>query len=247
MTTLVALENETHSQLKVDIAQVEEVGADLHMLPVVISEFQELVVQYPILFAKHEETGRFQCVALMGLEEGENLFWQGGKSHSIYTPLNIARHPFFLGQDESSGDNFVICIDEDSPSVSALRGESLFDDSGKATEFLNRAQSILAALLQGEKHTNDWIECLVELELLVPLTLDITFENNDTKQIKGLYSVDEDKLNGLAAEELKSLQQSGALSAIYTQLASLGQIYALIDRKNRRLSKGSPWFKASGE
>lgn len=247
MTKLVALNNQSHKHLKVDPAKVEEVGADLHMLPVVISEFQKLVVDYPILFSKNAETGQFVCVALAGFEEGENLFWQGGKLDTLYTPLNIARHPFFIGKDEQSGDNYVICVDEQSPCLSELHGEALFDQDGQATPYLQDAQATLAELIQGEQQTAGLIQRLLKLELLVPLTLDISFENGESKQIKGLYSVDEDKLNTLPADTLKALQQEGVLQAIYTQLASLGQIYALIDKKNQRQEKGNPWFKAAGE
>lgn len=247
MPKLVALDNQVHGHLKVDPTKVEEVGADLHMLPVVITEFQKLVVQYPIVLSKNEQTGRFVCVALMGFEEGENLFWYGGRLDGIYTPLNIARHPFFVGHNQEGNDNYIVCIDEESPCLSELHTQALFDETGEGTAYLHSAQAILAELIQGETQTNRWIQILLKLELLVPLTLDITFENEEIKKIKGLYSIDEDKLNSLSGQTLKKLQDEGALQAIYTQLASLGQIYSLIDKKNQRLSQGSHWFKATGE
>ena len=88
---------------------------------------------------------------------------------------------------------------------------------------------------------------MLKFKLLLPLALDITFANKQSSQVKGLYSIDEDKLQALSGEQLAELNQAGYLQAAYTQLASLGQIYTLIDRKNKRMASPSPWFKASGE
>ena len=251
MTKLVALNNRIHQGLYIDANKAEEQIADLHMLPVVLSEFQKLVVQLPILFSKNAETGQFVCVTLLGLQAGENLWWQDAAFQGIYTPLNVARQPFFVGQDEQSGDDYVICIDMDNAAVaeqaSAGHDQRLFDDEGKVSDYLLKAQDTLARLIQGEQHTAAFIQHLLKFKLLLPLALDITFENKQSSQIKGLYTIDEDKLQALSGEQLAELNQQGYLQAAYTQLASLGQIYALIDRKNKRLAMPNPWFKASGE
>lgn len=251
MAKLVALNNRIHQGLYIDANKAEEQIADLHMLPVVPSEFQKLVVQLPILFSKNAETGQFVCVTLMGLEEGENLFWQEARFQGIYTPLNVARQPFFVGQDEQTGDDYVICVDMDNAAVaekhSSNHDQPLFAKNGKASDYLLKAQDTLAALIQGEQQSAMFIQQLLKLQLLLPLALDITFENKQSIKIKGLYSIDEDKLQALSGEQLGELNQQGFLQAAYTQLASLGQIYALIDRKNKRNSAVNLWFKASGE
>ena len=247
MAKLVALNNQLHKSLRIDPARGEEQGADLHMVPVVVGEFLKLVVNYPILFSKNAETGQFVCVALMGLEEGENLFWQAGQYDSIYLPLNIVRHPFFVGQDEQSGDDYVMCIDVESDAVAPSHAEALFDDQGQATAYLQNAQGILAELIQGEHLTLEYIKALMEHQLLTPLKLDITYADGATSQVNGLYGIDEARLAELTPDTLAQFQQNGYLQGIYTQLASMGQIYALIERKNRRKAEPSAWFKAAGE
>lgn len=251
MAKLVALSNTVHQSLTVNQDKAEEQIADLHMIPVVMSEFLKLVTQFPILFSKNADTGQFVCVTLMGLDEGENLFWQNAQFNSIYTPLNVARQPFFVGQDEQSGDDYVICIDAESTAVTdTATGEAqqaLFDSKGQPTTYLSSIQSILAQLIQGEQQTRDFIQQLLSYQLLVPLSLDITYENAQTSKVNGLYSIDEEKLQNLGGEQLAQLNQQGFLQPAYTQLASLGQIYALIDRKNKRMATPNPWFKASGE
>lgn len=246
MVKLVALDKSAHQHLKIEPARVEEMGADLHMVPVVPSEFQKLVVDYPIMFSKNTETGHFVCVVLLGLEEGENLFWQAGEFNSIYIPLNITRHPFFVGEGDIHDTQPVICIDVESPILSEFHSEPLFDSEGQVSPYLQNAQSILAELIHGEQQATELIEQLLKHDLLVPLKLDIVFENGNAKQIKGMYSVDEVRLDRLDAESLLQLQNSGALQAIYTQLASLSQIYALIDKKNKRQSRPSLWLTPSG-
>jgi hypothetical protein len=251
VTKLVALNNRIHQGVYIDANKAEEQIADLHMLPVVLSEFQKLVVQLPILFSKNSDTGQFVCVTLMGLQEGENLYWQDAAFQGFYTPLNVARQPFFVGQDEQSGDNYVICIDMDNPAVaqtsSANHDQVLFDVDGKASDYLLKAQDFLGRLIEGEQQTANFIQQLLKFKLLVPLALDITFENKQSSKIAGLYSIDEDKLQALSGEQLAGLNQQGFLAAAYTQLVSLGQIYTLIDRKNKRMAKPNPWFKASSE
>lgn len=244
--SVVALHPTAHRQLRIDASIAAEQGADTHMFPVVLSEFAQLVVQYPILFSKNSDTGQFVCVTLMGLEQGENLFWQQGEFDALYLPLNIERQPFTVGIDEQQDNAAVICVDTHHPSV-AESGEPLFTEDGQPSALLQDKQQALGQLIQGEQATQAFLDKLLALDLLVPLKLDITFENQDSAQINGMYSIDEEKLNALSAEQLAELQKAGYLQPIYTQLASVAQVYRLIDLKNRRNREVSPWFKASGE
>lgn len=242
MAELSLLNPNTHQDLKIDQNKVEEIGADLHMIPVVVSEFMQLIVHFPILFTKKVDTGQFSCVCLTGLQEGENLFWQNASFHAIYIPLNVTRHPFFVGQDESLSQNQVICINTECDSVSKSTGQALFDDIGQPTQFLTNAQNKLAQLLEGEKQTAAFIDSLNEFELLTPLSLDITYESGEKAVLRGLYTIDEDKLNQLDSASLAIMYQREHLQLSYTQIASLGQIYALINMKNQRKSQPSAWL-----
>lgn len=247
MARLVVLNSQSHGNIRVDTSRIEELGADFNMVPVFVSEFLKLVVHYPILFSKNSATGQFVCIALLGFEEGQNLFWGNAKWNSIYTPLSITRHPFFVAENENPDAEYLVCIDMDNHAVNETHGERLFEQDGKATRFLELAQSSLIELVEGEKQTAEFIDVLVNLELLVPLSLDITFNNGQSKHINGLYSVDEDKLENLNRDGFDRLRNSGFIQAIYTQIASLGQIYALINNQNLRNEQTSPWLSESGE
>ena len=87
MAHLVSLDKTTHRHIRIDSRRVEASGAKLNMVPVVMTEFLKLVVQYPIAFAKDKETGRFTCVALFGFHDEENLFVENAEWNAIYVPL----------------------------------------------------------------------------------------------------------------------------------------------------------------
>jgi len=231
MTNFVALHNQLHQSLRIDTQHVESLGATNNMVPVVISEFLRLVVHYPIVFTKSGETGNFVCVALLGFEQGENLFWNNNQWQSIYTPLNIMRQPFFIGQENNQT---LICIDTDSSTLKTGQGEAIFDSAGKETDYLQKIKSRLAELLDGETRTREFIKTLLALNLIMPMALDIRLANAQQQRVQGLYTINEERLAQLDAAQLIGLQEQGNLQPIYTMIASLGQIYALIQKKNER-------------
>lgn len=232
MSNFVALHNQHHQQLRIDTQLIESLGATNNMVPVVMSEFLRLVVQYPIVFTKNSETGNFLCIALLGFEAGENLFWNNNQWQSIYTPLNIMRQPFFIGQENNQP---LICIDTDSNTLKTGQGEAIFDSTGKETDYLQKIKSRLAELLDGETRTQNFINALLSLSLIMPMALDISFANAQQQRVQGLYTINEERLAQLDASQLIDLQQQGYLQPIHTMIASLGQIYALIQKKNERL------------
>ncbi len=229
MTSYVALNNQVHKHLKVDTNLIDAQGANEKMVPVVVSEFLKLAVQYPIAFTKSAETGQFICVAVLGFEE--NLFWQHNYWQAIYVPLNIQRQPFFIGQENNTP---IICINPDSPVLNQNTGEPLFSEAGAASDYLNRMQEILGELIRGEAQTKQFIEALNEHKLIMPMSLDITFANQTEKKVQGLYTIDETKLAALDKDTLFGLHQRGYLQAIYTMISSTSQIYSLIQKKNER-------------
>lgn len=242
--SMIALNPNTHQHLRVDPDNAVKVGADQHLIPVVVSEFQKLVVTYPIVLTKHAETGQFTCSVLTGFDEGENLFWQENQWQALSVPAQIERHPFFVGEEtrEDGQAHAVVCIDEASPALSQNEGEAIFDAEGHPTAFFNNKQQLLAQLLDGEQQTRAFIDVLLSYELITPITLDITFGDGSSKKVQGLFTIDEDKLTALPSDAIGSLHSQQWLPYIYTLIASNAQIYHLIDRKNKRIAQGNAWF-----
>jgi hypothetical protein len=239
MGVLESLDNTAHRDIRIDGRLVEVLGARLNMVPVVLSEFLKLVVQYPIAFTKDKETGRFVCVALFGFHDGENLFLEDGQWNAIYVPLHISRQPFFLGnsaENTADSDHYVVCIDVEHGSVRRDAGEPIFDADGRETAYLERMKECLAELLNGESPTQQFVETLARLKLLLPMQLEITFENQEATEVAGLYTIDETRLAALSPEDITSLHAQHYLGPIYTMLASLGHIYRMVDQRNKRLA-----------
>jgi len=240
MSQLVAIDNKNHLNLKVDATKAESHGADLHLVPAVMSEFTNMAIQYPIVITKHADTGQFIFAAMLGFEAGENLFWQAGQWQGLYLPLQIRRQPFFVGNPEenstqaTSGD-YVVCFDSKSPAISADNGQALFSENGEETEYFQQAKACLAQLLQGELDNKQLLEMLEVMELLQVMKMEITFANQETTTLNGLYTIDEKKLAALPAEQLAVLHKSGLLPSIYALNISLGQMHNLINLKNKRL------------
>ncbi len=242
MSRLVALNNVAHRHIRVDTQKVLAEGARLHMVPVGLSEFLKLCVQYPIVLTKNGETGQFVCVALLGFVKHENLFWKDGRWDAIYTPLQITRQPFFLGADGNADPARepapLVCINLSSPGIQESCGENLFDDQGGETPYLQQAKQALAVLLADEAPTARFVKKLLALDLVQAMRLEIELVNRESMRVEGLYTIAEPRLKALPPEVLVELHSLDYLAPIYTMIASLGQIYSLVQRKNALLATG---------
>lgn len=220
-------------------------AAQSRMIPLVTAEFIKAATEYPILLTKNAATGKFICVALCGFEDGENLFWREGAWDAIYVPFNVARQPFFLGAPENDGD-FVLCIDTKADCLSGDEGELLFGPDGTETAYLRQVQHALRQLALGERETAAFVATMLDAGLLTDVALEIKFANGEQCRVQGLYTIDEAKLDALEGDALLALRAKGYLPLIYAMVVSVGQIYALIQKKNAALAKAREWFAAGG-
>lgn len=242
MANLTAVDYHTHKHLMINPSAAELHGAELNMIPVVVEEFNNLAVQYPIVLTKHGETGEFLFTALLGFEPHENLFWQDGQWQGVYLPLQIRRQPFFVGNANNGSDELVVCIDTNSPMVtdtqkasSDTEYQTLFDELGNESAYFKNTKQCLSHLIQGEIDNKTLLTALESLDLLQPLSVEITFINEQSTRLNGLYTINQEKLNAVSKEQVCQLHEQKLLQPIYTMVASIGQIYALIERKNTRL------------
>jgi hypothetical protein len=240
---LVELSREEHSGLKINPALAEASAARQHLIPVVASEFRKAATQYPIVFAKNPETGRFAPFVLNGLEPEENLFWSGTKMDVAYVPLNVRRRPFFVGTaDPSSGatDN-VLCIDIESPCLTAAGQKSIVDPDGSDSQYLSEILSVVSELVDGQKQTGRLIDTVLSLDLLCPIVLDIVLEDGKPLYVEGLYSIDENRFRSLDQDKVAVLWNEGLMDLIYSVIISTGQIYNLIRLRNEREALDRAW------
>ncbi|WP_428819232.1 SapC family protein [Microbulbifer sp. MCCC 1A16149] len=239
MTNAVLLNNVEHRDLRVQTGRSAAFGDDNWYALTFPLEFRALQGQYPIFFQKDASTGAFFPLALLGLEPGENLYLHDDQWAASYLPLTIRREPFLIGRQNFVEDGVqktrrVIHIDLDSPRVNREQGEPLFLEYGGNSPFLDGVADMLEAIHHGIEQSEKFIRALQIHGLLESFTMDITLDNGEANQLKGFYTIDEERLRALNAEDLNELHQAGFLEAIYMVLASQSQVRRLIDEKNRR-------------
>ena len=240
MARTVLLNKEQHLDLCVNTGYSAALGDAVMWVPTFALEFRNLQAHYPILFHKDTNSGRFFPVALLGLEQGENLFLTGQGWDCRYIPLMQQRIPFSIGlynEGDSDVKRPMINIDLEHPKVSSGTGRRLFETHGGVTPYLEKMSNMLNVIHDWNTHNEQFIKALVELELLEPVNIDITLTNGDKGQLFGYFTIKEERLAELSAAELHSLNQQNFLLPIYMALASVVNIRELIERKSATASR----------
>ena len=232
------LDKQKHAKLRVATQYTAEFGYNTGAVMVMDAELRAAQREYPIIFRKHAETGRFFPNALLGFKHDENLFLDGkGNWQAIHIPLVIARGPFIIGfQDVENKPHPSACIDLEDPRVSDGEGEALFENDGSLTRYMDYISKILLIMHQSSNSSKDMVDLFVELDLLEELRLDIQFVNGEQLGFQAGYTISEERLTNLDEEALKKLHKSGFLAAAYYISGSLENVQKLIDIKNNQLS-----------
>lgn len=240
MANNVLLNNIDHKDLKVITERSAKYGDDVWYTLTFPHEFRSIQAYYPIFFYKEAHTGQFMAVALFGFQHNENLFLTDNQWDAAYVPLTMQRQPFLIGKQSVEEDGVtsqqrVLHIDLDNPRVSTTQGEALFLEFGSNTPFLDRAADMMEALHHGVEDASQFINTLLELELLESFTLDVELNDRSKHQMAGFYTINEDNLANLSDETIVMLHKSGYLAAIHMSIASQANIRDLLNRKNRQL------------
>lgn len=230
---------EAHRHLKVITSRGAEYGENIHIVPVVADELVNLVLDYPVCLTKDSETGQFGLSALLGFEQGENLFLDGDRWSASSIPLHVARQPFMVGWSsppDAGGEpgNALISINVDSSRVQEEEGEALFNEDGSNTKFLDGVSQVLGQLLAGDTTTRDFVDVLVAHNLIEPAQLNITFANGEQTRYEGVYTVNDEKLRSLGGEVLTDMNAKGYLQTSNLLMVSLGHITKMVGWKNKR-------------
>jgi len=240
---LVELSRAEHSGLRIRADLAATTAARQHLIPIVTSEFRKAAIQYPIVFAKSPQTGRFAPFVLTGLGVEENLFWIGTELDVAYVPLNVRRQPFYVGTVDAPGGAGanVLCIDLESPCLDDSGTQTIVDADGSDSAYLKEILAVLGQLVAGQEPTERFVEAVLSFDLLAPLLLDIVLEDGTPLQLRGLYGLDEDRFRQLDANAIASLRASGYVDLLYAVMIAGGQIFNLVRLKNRRMALSRAW------
>jgi len=198
---------------------------DVHLVPLLVGEFAQAMMHYPIIFAGEEKTP----VAVMGLSEGQNFFVKNGQfEEGAYVPTYLRRHPFTLAS--TGNGKFVVCIDRAAAGfVTEGEGEALFEN-GEASEFTKHATAFLTEFESEAARTRAFVDALSATGMF-----DVT---NTAFLVKGrqelapeYFAVAEERLGALGDSQLARLVRSGAMAAIDAHRLSLQRWNVLLARR----------------
>lgn len=234
MTRHVQLNNIDHRDLRIDTRRSAALGDGVACVATFPAEFRDLQAYYPIVFRRNE-AGAFAPLALLGFEEGHNLFLDGERWDAAYVPLSIERSPFLIGR---GGEDITVHLDLDSPRVQRDAGQPLFREHGGNTDYLDRVASVLLTLHNGLMRVPAFVEALQAHQLLESFVLDMELDDGSVNRLAGYHTINEDRLRALDAAALGQLHAAGHLEPVFMAVASVSNFRDLIDRMNRSRADG---------
>lgn len=233
------LDPATHRHLRIHAEAGAELGDGVMACITVPTEFRRIQNEFPILFRRDLESGKFSALVLMGFENGENLFLEDGRWDAAYRPMALAIQPFLVGRSKSGDGPAQVHIDLGHPRIASNgEGVGLFDEHGQATPYLEQVAAMLAELDEGYQASHDFFSALERHELLEPLAVDVELKDGSQHRLVGYHIINEDRLVGLDGDELGELHRAGYLMPIFMALASLSNLAELVRRKNLRMGLG---------
>ena len=238
MTQHAVLDSKDHRELRIRAGASAKLGDAVMACLTVPSEFRRVQNEFPILFRRDLDSGRFSALALFGFENGENLFLEEGRWDARYRPLALAIQPFLVGKSADGLAQVHIDLGHARIAPDGEEGVRAFDNHGQPTPYLETVIAGLDELDQGYRASDDFYAALERYELLEPFSLDIDLRDGSKHRLVGYHLIDEDKLRALEPGALAELHAAEYVMPIFMALASLANLSALIERKNRRLGHG---------
>jgi hypothetical protein len=240
MTSHVALNSTDHRDLRIRSEASAELGDGVMACLTVPSEFRRVQNEFPILFRRELDQDRFSALALFGFESGENLFLKDGRWDARYRPLALAIQPFLVGRsaDPEAPGQVHVDLAHGRIAGEGQDGVRPFDDDGRPTPYLDTVAAALDELDQGYRASEDFFASLSRYDLLEPFSLDIELRDGSRNRLVGYHLIDEEKLAALEPGALAELHAAGFLLPMFMAIASLSNLSALVERKNRLLGHG---------
>ena len=209
--------------------------ATIHAIPVTVDEFALAQRHYPIVFSVGDNP---VPIALMGLHEGTNTFFDAKGEllePATYVPAYLRRYPFILARLREDSDELSLCFDPTSGAVGEFdEGEALFDGE-EPSEATKAILQFCEQFEQAGHRTQAFVNELKESGLLMDGEVAIQPEGAEQPFIyRGFQMIDEEKFQNLRGDELRKLNQNGALALIMAHLFSLSVVREVFGRQMRQ-------------
>ena len=220
-------------------------AANQAVAPLVAAEFPKAASAIPIAFIEQEE--RFIPVAVLSPLPGRNLFvGPAGQWLGTYVPASLRSHPFLLARG-TAPEEVALCIEQDSELIVPAgdpNAAPFFGPDGRPSEPTAAVLSFLSALERNREATTLAIGALAEAGIIQPWLLNVAVDD-EQREVKGLFKIDEAALNALSDEAFILLRRSGALPLAYLQLVSTAQIILFEQLSRTQEQLANPSLKQS--
>ncbi len=206
------------------------------VVPLSYTEFSLACHDYPVVFVSGDEGKTAVAMAVVGLEQQQNLFvapdltWD----KNFYVPAYVRRYPFCMTRVNVSGQEQqerIACVEKRAISG---KGDALYDAKGEPLPVWDRMRKLLFEFEADLARTEAMCKLVVELGLLEPFTMQAKPESGEPLSLVGMYRVAEQKINELPSDKLKELVLNGVLPRVYAHLMSMSNFSRLLTRRAAR-------------
>jgi hypothetical protein len=190
-----------------------------HFVPIVTEELAQIATNLPLCFIQ-DENGKFILGVMQSLIEDKNfLVHPSGKWFTGYVPAHYRAYPFALFNSDSGesilGIDLASGLFKENTTADTTR---FFTDTGEYEDFIKKLLHFLELKDKGLQKTQNAVDTIASVGILTPWEISIVEESGEKRKFKGMYRIDEAKLNDLLPAEFLKLR--GVLSVIYTVLLS---------------------------
>lgn len=218
-----------------DIAIVQDaalvLAAKSHLVNLRANEISAAMLDVPVFFSRHQQSGQWLISGLYSFTAEQNLSVDAQGWMAGYLPMILQTYPLRWIPEQSQ---LWITLD---PAVvtdtTTLGSRALFQVQRQPSAFLQQQKALLEQDSHHDYLTFQFLKTINSFGLIKEFDLLITPVDGGQQRIKGLATVDEDKLQLLSADQLQQLQQSGYLLLLHAMLLSIAQLNALIKRHNK--------------
>ncbi|MFM8332308.1 MAG: SapC family protein [Candidatus Methylumidiphilus sp.] len=227
------LHPDRHGELKIGAAPDQSFAAKTNSVPLTGVEFAEAGKEYPIVFSRAGEN-TFSPVAVLGLENGENLFLDENAAwKASYIPAFVRRYPFVLGENAENPSQPWVCVDESCPWLGNDTGEPLFIGK-QPSAYMKQVLEFLTDYNLQSQRSMAFCRKLQDWGLFKENQVQATTPEGKSYTLSGLWVIDENALRQLEADKIQELFKTGELAWIFFHLSSLTNFRRLTERKNAK-------------
>jgi hypothetical protein len=222
-----------HRVLLPEAKKLPLVFRSLTALPLTYTEFALACRDYPIAFVSSDGGRNFVAMAVLGMENQQNLFVMpdDGWDPGVYLPAYVRRYPFCMTRvtvDGKEQPERIACVEKRAIND---KGEALYNAKGEPLPAWEERRKLLFEYEADLVRSDEMTRTLASLGLLETFTMQAVPNEGEPLAMTGMYRVAEQKLAELAPDTLKDLVQKGILARVYAHLISLGNFGRLLDRR----------------